>query len=52
MKDTDETEPKVTFEKDLSGLFCLDTTPEVAKQKPLGPRFHRVILVFNCKNLL
>lgn len=28
--------------KDVSGLFCLDTTPEVAKDKPLGPRFRRV----------
>lgn len=28
--------------EDVSGLFCLDTTPEVAKDKPMGPRFRRV----------
>lgn len=30
--------------EDVSGLFCLDTTPEVTKDKQLGPRFRRVKL--------
>ena len=35
-------EPEVVFTKDESGLFCLDTTPQIEKEKALGPRFRRV----------
>lgn len=41
-----EDEPEVIFSKDASDLFCLDTTPEIAKERPLGPRFRRVSPVF------
>lgn len=41
---SNEDEPSVVFSEDPTGLFCLDTNPEVSKDKPLGPRFRRVIL--------
>ena len=35
--------PEVIFFQDESGMFCLDTTPEVGtKEKQRGPRFTRV----------
>ncbi|XP_046636742.1 zinc finger CCHC domain-containing protein 8 homolog [Daphnia pulicaria] len=36
-----ENGPEVIFIQDISGMFCLDTTPEVRTKKPLGPRFTR-----------
>ncbi|EFX88348.1 hypothetical protein DAPPUDRAFT_234592 [Daphnia pulex] len=36
-----ENGPEVIFVQDVSGMFCLDTTPEVGTKKPLGPRFIR-----------
>lgn len=39
---SNEDEPSVVFSEDPTGLFCLDTNPEVSKEKPLGPRFRRV----------
>jgi hypothetical protein len=39
---TNENGPEVIFFRDESGMFCLDTTPEVGKEKPRGPRFTRV----------
>ena len=41
---SNEDEPSVVFSEDPTGLFCLDTNPEDSKDKPLGPRFRRVIL--------
>ena len=37
-------EPDVVLE---SGLFCLDTTPQVEKGKSLGPRFRTVLKFLN-----
>lgn len=37
-----ETKSSDNITIDFSGLFCLDTTPEASKEKPLGPRFCKV----------
>ncbi len=33
---------EVIFVQDVAGMFCLDTTPEVGKEKKRGPKFTRV----------
>lgn len=36
-----DNKPGIIFFEDASGMFCLDTTPEESKEKPMGPRFTR-----------